>query len=103
MSRTNEDFWSALPAKAIHPIRVPMVEALRWIGAPLSAIATVDVLDGYLSMSEAAHHLQALEALDVVEPVWPPGQPTTRREVFEAPYRLRVAKDHRHTGGEGQG
>lgn len=101
MSSDREDFWPALPAKAMHPTRVPIIEALRWIGAPLSAIATVDVLDGYLSMSEAAHHLQALEALDVVEPVWP-GRPTARREAFEAPYRLRVAKDHRHTSGEGR-
>ncbi len=89
MSSDREEFWSALPEKAIHPRRVPMLEALWWIGEPLSAIATVDVLDGYTSMWEAAHHLRALEALDVVEPALPSGQPKSRREGFDVPYRLK--------------
>jgi hypothetical protein len=92
MPSGHEEFWSALPEKVMHPVRVPMLEALWWIGEPLSAITTVDVLDGHVSMWEAAHHLQVLETLDVVEPVRPrAGQPTARSEVFEARYRLKAA------------
>jgi hypothetical protein len=47
----------------------------------------VDVLDGFLTMWEAAHHLQALEALDVVEPVSDAGE--GRRGPLDIPFRLR--------------
>jgi Helix-turn-helix domain len=82
--------WSTLPEKVEHPYRVPIVEALLWTDEPLSAIALVDVLDGYVSMWEAAHHLRALEALDVVEPA-PPGAGggPRRDDLFDVPYRLK--------------
>jgi hypothetical protein len=82
-----EEFWSTLPEKVRHPVRVPVVEALWWIGEPLSSVDMVDVLDGFLTMWEAAHHLQALEALDVVEPVSDAGE--GRRGPLDIPFRLR--------------
>jgi hypothetical protein len=82
----------AIPDKAVHPRRVPMLEAFWWIGEPLSALDIVDVLEGGLSMWEAAHHLAALEALGVVESL-----PTERRsgqkrdDDLDVPFRLKVA------------
>jgi hypothetical protein len=103
MSSDHEEFWSALPEKVMHPYRVPMVEALRWTHEPLSAITTVDVLDGSLSMWDAVHHLRVLETLGVVEAVRAEAeQPALQRGVFDAPYRLKVAGDRRPTGSEGQ-
>ena len=67
MSGGAEECWSTLPEKVLHSARVPIIEALWWIGEPLSAIALVDVLDGYLSMWELAYHLRVLDALNVVE------------------------------------
>jgi len=58
------DSWGDLD-----PVQVTMLEALRWIGEPLSAIGLVDVLDGYLSMWEAKDHLQSLQKDRVVMPV----------------------------------
>lgn len=90
MSSEHEEFWSALPENVLHPARVPIVEALWWIGEPLSAIALVDVLDGFLSMWDAAHHLRVLDALDVAEP-----SPVdmdcgrSRNDLFDVPYRLK--------------
>jgi hypothetical protein len=52
MSEGCERFWSTLPKKVLHPVRVPIVEALWWIGEPLSAIALVDVLDGFASRND---------------------------------------------------
>jgi hypothetical protein len=87
------DFWSTLPAKVLHPVRVPMVEALRCIGEPLSAVELVDVLDGFLSMWEAMHHLVVLETLDVVERASAdPGGRTPRHGPYGAPYRLKCLK-----------
>jgi hypothetical protein len=68
MSGDFEEAWSTIPTKALHPVRVPMIEAFWRIDEPLSAIDLVDVLDGFLSMWEAAHHLRVLETLNVVEP-----------------------------------
>jgi hypothetical protein len=89
MSGDYEKAWSTIPAKALHPVRVPMIEALWRIDEPLSALGLVDVLDGFVSMWEAAHHLRALETLDVVE-VDPAetGSAGSRRDQFNARYRL---------------
>ena len=90
MSSGYEEFWSTLPEKALHPVRVPIIEALWRIGEPLSATALVDVLDGFLSMWEAAHHLRVLDALDVAEPspVDTDGG-ASRNDIFDVPYRLK--------------
>lgn len=89
MSSDYEEFWSGLPDKALHPHRVPMLEALRWIGEPLSAIALVDVLDGHLTMWETGHHLGVLDSLGVAEPVDADGR-RSRSDVFHVPYRLKA-------------
>lgn len=88
MSGRYDEFWSNVPAKADHPVRVPMLEAMRWIVEPLSALDLVDVLDGDLSMWESAHHLIALEALGVVESTQAPGGRPSRGDEFDRPYRL---------------
>lgn len=93
MKNGYEEFWSTLPEKVLHPVRVPIIEALWWIGEPLSAIALVDVLDGLLSMWEAARHLRVLDALDVVEPSPVDADSgTSREDLFDTPYRLKNRK-----------
>ncbi len=90
MSDDYEAFWSTVPEKALHPVRVPMLEALWRIGESLSAIELVDVLDGLLSMWEAAHHLRVLETLDVVEPdPADTGRGISRYGLFGVPHRLK--------------
>lgn len=81
-----EEFWSTLPEKVLHPVRVPIIEALWWIAEPLSAIALVDLFDGLLSMWEAAHHLRVLEELKVVEPL---DDGVSRSDLLDLPYRLK--------------
>ncbi len=90
MSNGYEEFWSTLPEKVLHPVRVPIIEALWWIGEPLSAIALVDVLDGFLSVWEAAYHLRVLDAVDVTEP-FPVGtdRGASGNDLFGVPYRLK--------------
>jgi hypothetical protein len=83
-----EEFWSALPKKVLHPVRVPVIEALRWIGEPLSPIETVDVLDGFASMWEAAHHLRVLEALGVVKLIPTDHGNGKRNDSFAEQFRL---------------
>jgi hypothetical protein len=85
-----EEFWSTISEEALYPLRVPMIEALLWIGEPLSAIELVDVLDGYLSMWESLHHLGALTELGVMEPTLDDRSGDQQR-AFEVPYRLKIA------------
>jgi Helix-turn-helix domain len=90
MSGAWEEFWSTLPEKVLHPVRVPIIEALWWIGEPLSAIALVDALDGFLSMWEAAHHLRVLDEFNVVEPSSvDTDRGASREDLFEVPHRLK--------------
>lgn len=89
MSGDWQELWSTLPEKAQHPVRVPIIEALWWIGEPLSAIALVDSFDGLLSMWEAAHHLRVLDELDVVEAL---DSGASRNDLLDLPYRL-AARD----------
>lgn len=85
-----EEFWSTLPEKVLHPLRVPIVEALWRIGEPLSAIALVDVLDGFLGMWDIAHHLRVLDELDVAEPSPVDADSgASRPDLFDVPYRLK--------------
>ena len=86
MTREDDDFWDALEDH-LDPIQVPMLEALRRIGEPLSAIGMVNVLDGYLSMWEAADHLEALQALGIVESI-SADQPGKQASEFDVPYCL---------------
>ncbi|HEY7457072.1 MAG TPA: hypothetical protein VH703_07335 [Solirubrobacterales bacterium] len=70
MSRSYEELWAAVPDKAMHATRVAIVEALWWIGEPISAIRLVDVFDGQLgSQWETLHHLRVLRRLGVLRAV----------------------------------
>jgi Helix-turn-helix domain len=83
-----DEFWLDLPEAALHPVRVQLVEALRWIEEPLSAAALISVCDGTLRRPEVVHHLRRLEALNIVEPA----EKQTARHRIDTPYRL-VPKD----------
>lgn len=95
-------FWAAMPDKADHPSRVPMLEAFRWIGEPLSALDLVNLFDGDgITMGEAAHHLRALHKLGVLLP-YPAGRdPLARRDNYDLPYRL-AALDSGRRGRPGE-
>jgi hypothetical protein len=87
--RVGEDaFWDALGDHALDPIQVPMLEALWWVGEPLSAIELVDVLDGYLTMWEAKNHLEVLRGLGVVEPT-SASQSGKQEGDFRVPYSIK--------------
>jgi hypothetical protein len=95
MSGTYAQFWSTLPKNARHPCRDLVLEAFWYVGEPLSAIDLVDVLDGEVTMWEAAHHLRALHRLGVVKPDLAGKDPFARRNTFDLPFRLTGPTDRR--------
>lgn len=91
MSDEIEAFWDALPPKALHPLRVPILEAFRWTGEPLSAVMLVDVLEGEVTMWEASAHLNALVRLGVMRPGRHDREgPDLRESRFDVFYRMSV-------------
>lgn len=91
MTAEVEEFWAAMPPKALHPRRVPILEAFRCIGEPLSPVMVVDVLEGEVTMWEAAAHLAALVRLGVVRRGGrDPQAPSLREERFDVFYSLAL-------------
>lgn len=92
MSWDYDEFWVLIPAKTLHPYRVPILEAFRTVDEPLSAIALVDLFDGDgITMWEAEHHLRALTKLGVLEPDPKSRHPRARGNMFDLPYRLTIS------------
>lgn len=62
-----EDFdWDTLGSSALHPVRVESVEALRWIGLPLSAADLVSIFEGRRMGLRVEYHRRCLFKLGVV-------------------------------------
>lgn len=66
----NDDFfWGVMGARLIHPAQVAIIEAMRWIGLPLSASDLIDILDDDELGRRLEHHLRRLVKLGAVVPV----------------------------------
>jgi hypothetical protein len=67
VTRIAEDFcWGELAARVLHPVQVEIIEALRWIDRPLTAIDLLNVLDGKRLGLRIEHHLKRLTRLDAL-------------------------------------
>lgn len=62
--------WAALVPRVIHPVRVFLIEALRWMGEPLSASDLTRILDERYELSCISYHVVELAKLKVIEVVW---------------------------------
>ena len=76
--------WGALAARLLHPVQVEIIEALRWIGRPLSATDFVYVFGGRRAGLRIEHHLRRLTKLEAVAPNAAP----TGASAAQRPYRL---------------
>jgi len=61
------DFWDALGDRALHPVRVEIIEALRWIDRPVPTPDLLFVFDGKHVGLRVEHHLHQLRRLRIVE------------------------------------
>lgn len=63
--------WSALVPRTVHPVQVAIIEAMEWIGEPVSATELRDMFQEpevhYLSL--IAYHMGKLADLGAVEKV----------------------------------
>jgi hypothetical protein len=62
--------WDALVPHIVHPVKVAIIEALRWIGEPLSASDLTKVIDDEkCGLSPVSYHLVRLAKAGTVEVV----------------------------------
>jgi DNA-binding transcriptional ArsR family regulator len=52
--------WEALVPLLVHPVKVEIIEAMSWIGLPLSATDLDRVLRGQIGVSLISYHLRKL-------------------------------------------
>lgn len=52
--------WEALVPLLVHPVKVEIIEAMSWIGHPLSATDLDRLLRGQLGVSLISYHLRKL-------------------------------------------
>lgn len=61
--------WAQLVPLIVHPMKVAIIEAIDWIGQPLSPTDMVRMLEGEVSVSYASYHFRELKKLGAIEVV----------------------------------
>ena len=85
--------WAALAPRLLHPMKVAIIEALLWIGKPLSAPQLAELFDDPPKRSSISYHLKELAALRVVRIVWSRPVRGAREKFFglrSEPRRLQI-------------
>lgn len=68
--RPAESFsWEALVPRLVHPVKVEIIEAMSWIGLPLSATDLDRVLRGQIGVSLLSYHLRKLAEVGALRKV----------------------------------
>lgn len=61
--------WEALVPLLIHPVKVEIIEAMAWVGLPLSATDLDRILRGQIGVSLLSYHLRKLTEVGALERV----------------------------------
>jgi hypothetical protein len=61
--------WGTLVAGSVHPIKVEVIEAMRWIGVPMSATALSRSFDGAQNVGNVAYHVKKMAGQGVLKRV----------------------------------
>jgi hypothetical protein len=60
-------FWERLAFRLLHPVQGEILEAMAWIGMPMSAVDLVKVLCEEISLPTVAYHVRRLAEIDALE------------------------------------
>lgn len=61
--------WAALVPRVVHPDKVAIIEAMHWVGLPMSALDLHRVLGNERALSHTAYHVRALADFGVIRKV----------------------------------
>jgi DNA-binding transcriptional ArsR family regulator len=59
--------WGTLVPLLVHPVKVEIIEAMAWIGLPLSATDLDRILRGQVGVSLLSYHLRKLAEVGALE------------------------------------
>jgi hypothetical protein len=59
--------WCALAAQIVHPTKMQIIEAMRWIGEPISAVKLEAIFDKAISLSNISYHVDSLAKLGTLK------------------------------------
>lgn len=83
--KQDEDgFWAALAACLLHPVKLQIIEAMRWIDRPVSSSQLVQALGETETLSSVSYHVRSLVTISVLKPV----RRRPVRGALETSYRL---------------
>jgi hypothetical protein len=67
---TEDDFnWGALVSRLVHPSKVAIIEAMDWLGVPLSPRELDLMLDEQVGVSNVSYHMKTLAEAGAMEVV----------------------------------
>lgn len=87
VERADEFAWEGLVARVLHPVDVQIIEALQWIGEPLSASDLTQLFEKNVSRARVCHHMRRLTRLRAVQLAETP----TMQNAIDISYRLAGA------------
>lgn len=61
--------WEMLVPHLVHPVKVAIIEAMQWVGEPLSSRELDRMFDEEYGVSLVAYHMRTLADVGVVEAV----------------------------------
>lgn len=61
--------WNRLVLPFVHPLRVAIIEAMAWIGEPISSSELVDVFDRQWMLSLVSYHVGVLARAGLLEEI----------------------------------
>jgi len=61
--------WGGLVSHLVHPTKVAIIEAMDWVGVPLSPREIVLIFDKQTGVSAVSYHMRALAEAGAVEVV----------------------------------
>lgn len=65
--RVGDRFWTTLAARVLHPVQVEIIEAMRWIDQPLSAVDLSEIVSPTFPRPHFVHHLRRLTRMRAIE------------------------------------
>jgi len=68
-NRNEAEFWGAVAACLLHPIRLQIVEAMLWIDRPLSPVELTGIFSETDAMSSVSYHVSCLSRSRVLKVV----------------------------------
>lgn len=84
MREQDSEFWARLSGLLLHPVQLQIIEAMLWIGRPLSASEVTRLLGDRPSLSTVAYHFRRLATLGAIKP----NKTEQVRGALKRPYRL---------------